>query len=132
MRVHYGASHAIGHVLGGTANVPHGYTSCVNLPYVLKYNEGAIPEKCAAVARAFGRPGEPACDVVDAFIRGLGMPRTLGDVGFPMEQLAQVAELSMKDPWIHTNPRKIAGPDDVRVILEMARDGQPNKDNMVA
>ncbi len=27
-----GASHAIGHVLGGSAGVPHGYTSCVMLP----------------------------------------------------------------------------------------------------
>ena len=28
-----GASHGIGHVLGGTADVPHGYTSCVMLPH---------------------------------------------------------------------------------------------------
>ena len=34
-----GASHGIGHVLGGTADVPHGYTSCVMLPNVLRYNQ---------------------------------------------------------------------------------------------
>ncbi|MCD7080094.1 iron-containing alcohol dehydrogenase, partial [Pseudomonas sp. MAFF 311095] len=28
-----GASHAIGHILGGTCDVPHGYTSCVMSPY---------------------------------------------------------------------------------------------------
>jgi len=33
-----GASHAIGHILGGSANVPHGHTSCVMLPYVLDFN----------------------------------------------------------------------------------------------
>ena len=36
-----GASHGIGHVLGGTCNVPHGYTSCVMLPTVLRWNEPA-------------------------------------------------------------------------------------------
>ena len=35
-----GASHGIGHVLGGTAGVPHGYTSCVMLPPVLRFNAG--------------------------------------------------------------------------------------------
>ena len=33
-----GASHAIGHILGGTCDVPHGYTSCVMSPYVLAWN----------------------------------------------------------------------------------------------
>jgi maleylacetate reductase len=32
--VQKGASHGIGHVLGGTAHVPHGYTSCIMLPHV--------------------------------------------------------------------------------------------------
>ena len=31
-----GASHGIGHVLGGTAGVAHGYTSCIMLPHVLR------------------------------------------------------------------------------------------------
>jgi maleylacetate reductase len=38
-RVNYGASHGIGHVLGGIADVPHGHTSCVMLPHVMRYNE---------------------------------------------------------------------------------------------
>jgi len=131
MMVHYGASHAIGHVLGGTADVPHGYTSCINLPYVLKWNEQTIPEKCAAVSKAYGRPDMPAHEVVDEVIRGLGMPRTLGDVDFPMEKLQQVSELAMQDPWTGTNPRKIGGPADVMEILTMAVEGKPNKANMV-
>jgi maleylacetate reductase len=28
-KVPMGASHGIGHVLGGTCDVPHGYTSCI-------------------------------------------------------------------------------------------------------
>lgn len=33
-----GASHAIGHILGPAFDVPHGYTSCVALPGVLRWN----------------------------------------------------------------------------------------------
>ena len=40
-----GASHAIGHVLGGTADVPHGYCSCVMAPSVLDFNQSVNGEK---------------------------------------------------------------------------------------
>jgi alcohol dehydrogenase class IV len=41
-------------------------------------------------------------------------------VKVPREQLRTIAEHTMHDPWTATNPRKIAGPDDVLEILEMA------------
>src|ERR1700744_1963901 len=52
-----GASHGIGHVLGGAAGVPHGYTSCVMLPHVLRFNEPANAARQAMVAEALGAPG---------------------------------------------------------------------------
>ena len=131
MGVHYGGSHAIGHVLGGTADIPHGYTSCINLPYVLEYNEPEIPEQCVAVAEALGSadPSAPlaAAHAMDKLIRDLGMPRTLSDVEFPMDKFDQVCELSMSDPWTGTNPRPIASPEDVKTILTMAKEGKPNR-----
>jgi maleylacetate reductase len=36
------------------------------------------------------------------------------------EQLDRIAELSMHDRWIHTNPRKIDGPPVVRELLNAA------------
>ena len=69
-----GASHGIGHVLGGTAHVPHGYTSCVMLPHVLRFNAPVNADRQALVSEALGRPGEPAADVVAALIAGLGLP----------------------------------------------------------
>ena len=128
MGIHYGASHAIGHIQGGTANIHHGYTSCINLPYVLQYNEPEIPEKCKLVADCLGAPsGISAADAMDALIRECGMPRTLSDVNFPMDKFDLVCELAMKDPWTACNPRKLATPEDVKIIMSMARDGKPNK-----
>ena len=115
-----GASHGIGHVLGGTAHVPHGYTSCVMLPHVLRFNLAVNPDRQALVSEALGRPGVPAADVVAGLIAGLGLPVRLRDVGVKSEQLDRIAELSMHDRWIHTNPRKIDGPPVVRELLDAA------------
>ena len=115
-----GASHGIGHVLGGTAHVPHGYTSCVMLPHVLRFNETVNAERQKWVSEALGRPGDSAGDAVAALIASLGLPGTLRDVGVKPDQLDEIAAGSMHDRWVHTNPRKIDGPAAVRVLLDAA------------
>ncbi len=115
-----GASHGIGHVLGGTAHVPHGYTSCVMLPHVLRFNETVNAERQKWVSEALGRPGDSAGDAVAALIASLGLPGTLRDVGVKPDQLDEIAAGSMHDRWVHTNPRKIDGPAAVRALLDAA------------
>jgi maleylacetate reductase len=115
-----GASHGIGHVLGGTAGVPHGYTSCVMLPHVLRFNHEVNAERQALVSEALGQPGTPAADAVAALIADLGLPGRLRDVGVKREQLDAIAEHAMHDRWVHTNPRKIDGPPTVRMLLDAA------------
>ena len=116
-----GASHAIGHILGGTCDVPHGYTSCIMLPAVLSWNASVNKERQALVAEAMGRPGTNAGDLMDDFISGLGMPRTLHEVGVGVDQFEVIAKNSMHDGWLHTNPRKIQGPEDVMEILNKVK-----------
>jgi maleylacetate reductase len=115
-----GASHGIGHVLGGTADVPHGYTSCVMLPHVLRFNEPVNAARQSLVAEALGSPGMTAADAVAALIASLGLPATLQSVGVKPEQLDAIARQSMHDRWVHTNPRKIDGPPVVRKLLDAA------------
>jgi maleylacetate reductase len=115
-----GASHGIGHVLGGTAHVPHGYTSCVMLPHVLRFNHPVNAERQALVSDALGDRDSPAADLVAGLISDLSLPSRLRDVGVKEDQLDLIAELSMHDRWIHTNPRKIDGPAVVREILDAA------------
>jgi maleylacetate reductase len=115
-----GASHGIGHVLGGTAHVPHGYTSCVMLPHVLRFNHAVNADRQALVSDALGDRDAPAADLVAGLIADLGLPSRLRDVGVKEEQLDRIAELSMHDRWIHTNPRKIDGPPVVRELLNAA------------
>jgi len=115
-----GASHAIGHILGGTCDVPHGYCSCVMAPAVLDFNREVNGDRQTRISRCFGKPDARASDLVDAFIRGLGMPRSLREVGVSENQLDHIAEYTMLDFWARTNPRPVNSAADIRQILEMA------------
>ena len=112
-----GASHGIGHVLGGTCNVPHGYTSCVLLPAVLHYNAPVNEDRQALVSAAMGRPGVPASQVVGEFITGLGMPRSLSAVGVGPEKYETIARAALLDHYVYTNPRPLRTVADVLEIL---------------
>lgn len=115
-----GASHGIGYVLGAVFDVPHGHTSCIMLPSVMRWNKSANADAQALIANAMGHPGKDAGDVLDAFIRGLGMPRSLSDVKVGKEHFDRIATQAMGTPWIPRNPRKIDGPAQVKEILELA------------
>ena len=116
-----GASHSIGHVLGGLCDVPHGHTSCVMSPFVLQWNEPVNAARQAPIRAAFGKPDVPAAELVDRFISDLGMPRSLAAVGVHADKMAKIAEYTMDDIWGKTNPRPISGPADVMEILELAK-----------
>jgi maleylacetate reductase len=119
-RVNYGASHGIGHALGAFADVPHGHTSCVMLPHVMRYNERATAAKQRLIAEAMGRPGVAAADVIAELIAALRQPATLRAVGVKREQLPKIAEAAMHNMWVRTNPQPIRSPEDVMQILETA------------
>ena len=115
-----GASHGIGYVLGAVYDVPHGYTSCVMLPFVMRWNRSANAGRQALVAATMGHSGEDAADVLDNFIRGLGLPRSLHEVRVGPEHFERISEQAMGTPWIPRNPRRIDGPAQVREILVLA------------
>jgi len=115
-----GASHGIGYVLGAVFDVPHGHTSCIMLPSVMRWNKPANAASQALIANAMGHPGKDAADVLDDFIRGLGMPRSLAEVKVGREHFERIAQQAMGTPWVPRNPRPIAGPAEVREILELA------------
>jgi maleylacetate reductase len=115
-----GASHGIGYVLGAVFDIPHGHTSCIMLPSVMRWNKPVNAARQERVAAAMGHPGADAGDVLDRFIGGLGMPRSLGAVGIGPEAFQRIAEQSMGTPWVPRNPRKIDGPAAVLEILELA------------
>lgn len=115
-----GASHGIGHVLGAACHVPHGHTSCVMLPSVLRWNLPANAERQKRVGEAFGKPGAAAGDLVERLVKSLGLPGRLSEVGVAKDRFREIAEKSMHDRAVLNNPRPIRGPEQVVEILELA------------
>jgi alcohol dehydrogenase class IV len=115
-----GASHGIGYVLGAVFDIPHGHTSCIMLPAAMRWNKPVNAGRQAMVAAAMDRPGEDAGDLLDAFIGGLGMPRSLHAVNVGPEHFDRIAKQAMGTPWVPRNPRPIPTPEVLREILELA------------
>lgn len=118
-RLAYGASHGIGHALGAAAEVPHGYTSCVMLPHVMRFNEDATRGKQRLIAEAMGS-SKPAADAVAELIASLGLPTRLRDVKVEKAQLPLVAKNALHNIWVRMNPRPIRSTEEVMQLLEAA------------
>ena len=115
-----GASHGIGYVLGAGYGVPHGHTSCVMLPAVLRWNASFNGERQKALSAAMGAPERPAGDLVAELVQRIGQPGNLRALGIKRENLPDIAERAMTYAPVRRNPKKIAGPADVMEILEIA------------
>lgn len=132
-----GASHGIGHQLG-PLGVEHGETSCVMLPWVMKYNwkhggeqvhkplqriadlfwdEPTVVEtlKAQGLEKDDADPG----DLVAAFVSALGQPRNLSHFNIGEDKFGKLADNAMKDWCTQSNPVKL-DKDKVVEILKMA------------
>lgn len=119
-RVPMGASHAIGHVLGGSCDVPHYLCTPAMMPGILKFNEPASEEAQRLLAGALGQPGMSASDAFRAFAQSLGLPTGLAGVGVGRDQFDLIARNTMTEFFIFSNPRKVRTPEEVLEILELA------------
>ncbi|HEY6101134.1 MAG TPA: iron-containing alcohol dehydrogenase, partial [Anaeromyxobacter sp.] len=72
-----GLSHTLGKRLGSRHGIPHGVTSCLLLPHVLRYLAPRSPEAMARIARALDAP-DAAAGVEDLVAR-LDPPRHLSE-----------------------------------------------------
>ncbi|KAI1143740.1 putative Fe-containing alcohol dehydrogenase [Hypoxylon sp. FL0543] len=132
-----GASHGIGHQLG-PAGVSHGETSCILNPAVCKYNyqKGANVERQNAVIqmlwedpkareiftqKGLDRRTADLGDLIDAIIRALDLPRSLREFDIREEKLVDIAEHSLKDRSVNTNPAPL-DKEGVLRILRMVLD----------
>src|ERR1700676_2998252 len=115
-----GASHGIGYVLGAVFDIPHGHTSCIMLPAVMRWNKSANAERQTMISAAMDHAGEDAADVLDRFIAGLDMPRSLHAVNVGPEHFDRIAKQAMGTPWVPRNPRPIPTPEMLREILDLA------------
>jgi alcohol dehydrogenase len=125
----FGLSHALGHQIGPRWNVPHGVTSCITLPHVMRFMARLAPERFEPIARALDVPFDAAVPETAAFacadqlallIAALEVPQRLRDVGVPasgLGDLARVVHGLMDGP--HVIGRDVTV-DDVTALLNEA------------
>ena len=94
VRVHL--SHTLGHQIGARWDVPHGLTSGVTLPAVMRHLEAENPGGVARVAAAFDASTVDAgADAITTLVESLGLPTRLRDVGADRADFAAVAEATL-------------------------------------
>lgn len=115
-----GASHAVGHVLGGNNGVQHGHTSCVMLAPTMRWVRQEAGHATSLVSAAMGRPGEPPDEVIRDFVRSLDLPYRLRDIGVSQADFPQIAAKVMHDHSLRGSPRQPTRPEDIVELLELA------------
>lgn len=136
-----GGSHAVGHQLG-PLGVPHGVTSCIVCPAVMKFNarygaenpeivrrQKAIQsilwseDRVTEVLKDAGLKAETSDlgDALDVVIRFLALPRTLGDFDISADKIPALAKNTLGDFWAKTNPVPLVEAAQVEEILNASR-----------
>ena len=94
-----GLSHTLGKRIGSRHNIPHGISSCLLLPHVMRYLEPRTAATQARIVEALcGRPGS-AADAVADLIRSLGLPNHLAAYGLTDADLVAAAEPVASDRY---------------------------------
>ena len=78
-----GLSHTMGKQIGARHGIPHGVTSCLLLPHVMRYLGPRMPDRAALL---------PSSDAVYEFIGSLGLPQHIAAYSIGEPELRRAAE----------------------------------------
>jgi alcohol dehydrogenase class IV len=88
----------MGKQIGARHGIPHGVTSCLLMPHVMRYMERTKPDRMAELAKATGSGRDAAVDV-RGLISLLGLPQHIAEFGIGEPELRKAAnELAGKYP----------------------------------
>ena len=113
-----GLHHGLCHVLGGTANVPHGIANSIILPHAIRFNASATATQLLPVAAEMEIPiyGIKPVVAIEAmvqklfhFIGQMHLPQRLRDAGVGLQKsdLPFLAEIAFQNRTVQNNPKPI-------------------------
>jgi alcohol dehydrogenase len=129
MNARVGISHALGHQIGPMWDVPHGVTSCITLPHVMRFMAEIAPERFGPIAEGFkvrfdaahSRQGALECaERTAAFIAQFAVPHRLRDARVPREELGAVAATVLDEVERADTVGRHVTKDDLLKLLEAA------------
>jgi alcohol dehydrogenase class IV len=126
--VKMGLHHGLCHVLGGSANVPHGIANSVILPHAIRFNAETTASQLLPAAGAMGialngdHPLEIIEDVaqrISDLTGQMNLPQRLREAGVKETDLPRLAQLGFQNRTVQNNPRLIT---DALQIEQLLRD----------
>lgn len=127
--VKMGLHHGLCHVLGGTANVPHGIANSIILPHAIRFNAEATAAELLPAAEAMGislngiSPKvalEMLAQNVFDLVGKMNLPQHLRDAGVQESELPHLAQLGFQNRTIQNNPKPITEPAQIEALLRAA------------
>jgi maleylacetate reductase len=94
-----GLSHTLGKRIGSRHGIPHGVSSCLLLPHVMRYLESRTAAAQARIDQAFGGSAHSAADAVADLIHALGLPEHLSAFGLSEADLEAAARPVASDAY---------------------------------
>jgi alcohol dehydrogenase class IV len=124
-----GLSHALGHQIGARWDVPHGITSCITLPHVMRFMADIAPEGFAAIAQGLGIRFDPAsphlgalecADRVARFISRLELRNRLSQFDISRDEIFSIVDPVMREiNHARTTPRPVTR-SEIELLLQAA------------
>ncbi len=114
-----GLVHAISHMVGAEFDTHHGLTNAIVLPVVTRYNfpelEGKV-QRMSSVMHYEDSSVEAFISNLDELLNQIQIPKSLDEIGVPIDCVERISEKAMKDSAYATNPR-IASLEDMNQLV---------------
>lgn len=129
--VSMGLHHGLCHVLGGTANIPHGIANSIILPHAIRFNADVTAPQLIPAAEAMGisvdgtsptAAVETMAQKISDLIGQMHLPQRLRDAGVPISEsdLPKFAQLAFQNRTVQSNPKPISEPAQIEALLRAA------------
>ncbi len=127
--VSMGLHHGLCHVLGGSANVPHGLANAILLPHAIRFNADAAATELLPAADVMGAPEtyrqqkdriDALADLISSLIGRMNLPQHLRDVGVNENDLPELARIAFQNKTIQNNPRPVTDVEQLETLLRGA------------
>ena len=114
-----GLVHAISHMVGAEFDTHHGLTNAIVLPVVTRYNFPELEGKVQRMSSAMHYEDssvEAFISNLDELLNQIEIPKSLNEIGVPIDCVERISEKAMKDSAYATNPR-IASLEDMNQLV---------------
>jgi maleylacetate reductase len=116
--VSMGLHHGLCHVLGGSANVPHGIANSIVLPHAIRFNADVVAPQLIPAAEAMGISTngnsltvamEALAQSIFELIGKMNLPQCLREAGVSLREsdLPRLGQLASQNRTVQNNPKPI-------------------------